>query len=264
VRDWRAVGSLLGLDVRLSELSLVRLSSKPPRRKPTLNEETRRVFVENVALVQPDRLTDTDRDVVVSAMRRGRARLARVGTPGEATALADEIRLSPARRSLLSWVVARDRERVATFLSPSELLWLGLEGTPVEARLNAWGAPSESRLGCLCLQVLDRRPWETLAGRWGTGILASGFPDLNLRLAELLADLGMPAPLLASVLASAALDFVNTAGSRDHDDRRGLVEFVQALSADRVEQYLALLTTDGPLVPTGDAAEATTRTGGPR
>jgi hypothetical protein len=55
------------------------------------------------------------------------------------------------------------------------------------------------------------------------------------------------------VLTSATLDFIETAISRDQDDRRGPVEFVQTLRAERVEQYLALLTTDGPLVPVGEA-----------
>jgi len=76
---------------------------------------------------------------------------------------------------------------------------------------------------------------------------------LNLRLAELLSDLHMPAVLLGPVLTAATLDFVNSATSRDPDDRRGLVEFVHSLKTDRVEQYLALLTTDGPLVPLGDS-----------
>ena len=80
-------------------------------------------------------------------------------------------------------------------------------------------------------------------------MFATGFPDLNLRVAEMLADLKMPAPLLAPVLRSAMLDLVDSAIVRDSDDRRGLVDFVQSLRPDRVEQYLALLTTDGPLVP---------------
>ena len=63
----------------------------------------------------------------------------------------------------------------------------------------------------------------------------------------------MPAVLLGPVLTAATLDFVNSATSRDPDDRRGLVEFVQSLKSDRVELYLALLTTDGPLVPLGDS-----------
>jgi hypothetical protein len=106
--------------------------------------------------------------------------------------------------------------------------------------------------------MLDREPLETFAGRWHFGFLASGLADLNLRLAELLSDLKMPAPLLAPVLAAATLDFIENATSRDPDDRRGPIEFVQALGVERVEQYLALLTTDGPLVPvSADGAEST-------
>jgi len=100
----------------------------------------------------------------------------------------------------------------------------------------------------------DGRTSETLTGRWHAGISATGFPDLNLRLAELLADLGMPAGLLQPVLSSATLEFVDTAVARDEDDRRGLLEFVQALQLENLEQYLALLTTDGPLVPSDEPA----------
>ena len=260
VRGWRVTGSLLGLDVRLSEFALVRLSTKPPKRRPTLNDEDRRALVESVALVDPALLTDTAGDAIASAMRAGRARLAAVRTPEDASALADAIRLSPTRRTLLRWMVAHDRARVAAFLSPSELLWLGLDGAPPAPALQAWGAPGEARLGCLCVQLMNRRPFEPLAGRWGSGIFASGFADLNLRLAELLADMQMPATLLGPVLASATLDFVNSAISRDEDDRRGLVEFVQAIGRERLEEYLALLTTDGPLVP---VSETTGRTAHP-
>jgi hypothetical protein len=251
LRGWHVTGSLLGLDVKLAEFSLVRVSARPPPRKPALNDEDRRVLVEAVALVEPSALTDVDRDAIVERIRKGRARVAAIRTPNEAVALAEEIRLSPARRTLLPWVVAHEPERVAGFFSPTELLWLGLEKMPLEPRFHAWGAPAEPRLGCLCLQLMDRRPWETLAGRWTTGILASGFADLNLRLVELLAELQMPASLLGPVLASATLEFINTVTSRDQDDRRALVEFVQALRPEDVEQYLALLTTDGPLVPIG-------------
>jgi hypothetical protein len=254
VRGWRVTGSVLALDVRLSEFGLVRLSTKPPKRRPTLNDEDRRAFVESVALVEPARLTDEARDGIAAAIRAGRTRLAAVGTSAEALALADEIHMSPIRRTLMSWIVTHEPGRVATFLSLTELLWLGLNGAPIAPALQLWGAPAEGRLGCLCLYLMDRQPFEALAGRWGSAIFASGFADLNLRLAELLADMQMPAALLAPVLASATLDFVNSASSRDEDDRRGLVEFVQALTPERLEEYLALLTTDGPLVPVSEAA----------
>jgi len=261
LRGWRATGSLLGLDVRLSEFALVRLSTKPPKRRPTLNDEDRRAFVETVALVDPTLLTDGTRDAIATAIRAGRARLAALRTPKDAVALADEIRLSPIRRTLLPWIVAHESARVAMFLSPSELVWVGLHGTPIAPALQPWGAHGEGRLGCLCLRLMDRRPFEALTGRWGSGIFASGFPDLNLRLAELLADMQMPAALLGPVLASATLDFINSAPSRDEDDRRGLVEFVQALGPERLEQYLALLTTDGPLVPVRETMGRTAHPG---
>jgi hypothetical protein len=83
-------------------------------------------------------------------------------------------------------------------------------------------------------------------------MFASAFPDLSLKLAELLSELQMPAALLGPVLTAATLDFVNSAVSRSGDDVRGPVEFVAALRPGRLEQYLALLTTGGPLVPVGE------------
>ena len=254
-QHWRVGGALLGLDVALADFSLVRLSSKLPSRRPTLADSDRVTFIEMVALVEPAALTDADRDTIVAAIEAGRVRLAGVRTPDEALAIADAIHLSAVRRTLLAWVVVHEPERTAVFLSPSELLWLGRGAAGVDS-LHAWGAPAGPRLGCSCLRVVDRRPWEIFAGRVNAGMPASVFPDLNLRLAELLAELRMPAVLLAPVLTSATLDFVNSAISRDADDRRGLVEFVQGLRSDRVEQYLALLTTDGPLVPIGHASQA--------
>jgi hypothetical protein len=248
-REWHMVGSLLGLDITLADFSLIRLSSKPPSRRPTMEDVDRKVMTEAVALAAPAALMEPDRDSVVDTLRNGRIRLAAVRTHTEAAAIADEIRLAPSRRTLMPWIAAHDPARLPAFLSPIELFWLGLDAKPVDARLHPWGGPAEPRLGCLCVQMLDRRPWETFAGRWQLGFLASGLSDLNLRLAELLSELKMPAPLLAPVLAAATVDFTENATSRDPDDRRGPIEFVQALGVDRVEQYLALLTTDGPLVP---------------
>ena len=202
LRRWGVRGALLGLDVSLADFSLLRLSSRPPARRPSLSDADRRAFIEAVALVQPAFLTEKDRDTILSAMRKGRARLDAAVDQGEAARIADEAGLSPARRALLAWVVAHDRERVAVFLSPSELLWLGL-GNDDAAALHAWGAPAGPRVGCLCLQLAARRPWEGFAGRENRGMTASAFPDLNLRLAELLADLHMPAALLGPVLGAA-------------------------------------------------------------
>jgi hypothetical protein len=263
-REWRVTGAVLGLDVRLAGFSLVRISPRPPPRVPTLTGADRRVFVEAVGLAQPSRLTDARRDEIVAALARGRARLARVQSPSEVTDLADEIELSPTRRALLRWTVARAPERVPAFLSLTELLWLGAGPNLDRQAFDAWGSPAEPRAGCLCLRFTDRRSSDSFAGRWNTGMLASHFPDLNLRLTELLAALNMPAVLLPSALAPATLELIENAARRDEDDRRGLLEYVRTLGRERAEQYLALLTTGGPLVPIGDATGTLSRTRHPQ
>lgn len=265
-RDWRVTGSLLGLDLRLADFALVPLSARPPLR-PTINEADRRVFVETAVLLQPAQLADADRDAMLAAIARGRERLDTIRSRADAAAVAREIRIGAVRRTLLEWMVAHDRERLPHFFSPTELLWLGLDGAPLPAPFHAWGTSAEPRAGCDCLQLVDRRSWESLAGRWDSGILATAFADLNLRLAEVLRELRMPAALLSHVLSAAALDFINNAVSRWQDDHRALLAFVQALPVDRVEQYLALLTTNGPLVAVGHGSEESNppgRTGVPR
>jgi hypothetical protein len=257
--EWHVVGSLLGLDVKLSEFSLISVSSKPPIRRPAIPDEERRVFVEAVALAEPAHLTDEDRDAIVNGIRHGRSRVGAVRSADEASALADEIRLSPWRRTVVMWAATHDRDALAGLLSLRELLALGRVAQPSGASLHAWGAPAEPRLGCLCPELPPPHRTEIAEGRWNAGILASVFPDLNLRLAELLSQLQMPAVLLPGVLAPATLDFVNTAECRDPDDRRGLVDFVRRLRPDRMEQYLALLTSDGPLVPVTTATSEVAR-----
>jgi hypothetical protein len=259
---WRVTGSLLGLDVRLAEFALMRLSNRPPPRRPTLNDEDRRVFVESAAVIDPYGMSDAEAASIVSAIRRGRTRLGAVRSAADVETLATDLSLSPARRTLLAWTAAHDPARVPAFMSASELLWIGLEPRTPVRRFDAWGVSAESRLGCLCAQMIDGRPWETVAGRWTWGMMASVFPDLNLRLTEVLADLGMPAILVGPLLAPATLELVNGVTSRDPDDRRALVEFVQGLGRTRVEDFLALLTTDGPLVPVEDRGTAARAAGG--
>jgi hypothetical protein len=249
LRGWHVGGALLGLDLTLVDRALVSVSSKPPLRAPTVDSIDRRGFVEAAALVEPAAITDADMMTIVTAIRHGHERVARVRSPADAVAIADEIRLSPARRTLLSWTAARRPEWLPAFLAPVEVFWLGLEGASPGTTLHAWGAPVGARTGCACLRLDAPRALDALAGRRYAAILASGFPDLNLRLAELLSELHVPAALLAPVLAAATLDLVTNADVRDRDDRRGLETFVWALRRDAVEQYLALLTTGGPLVP---------------
>lgn len=245
----RVTGALLAADVALADFSLRRVSMKPPSRRPTIDPESRRLFVETIALIEPAELDDASGHAIASAVRRGRERVAEVSGAEEVARLAKAAGLSAIRRNLLEWTVEHRREDAPAFLSVRELFWAGYEGSPARRTLDNWGVATTPRTGCLCLQVFGPQPWETLAGRWSAAVLASAMPDLNLRLAELLDELRMPAALLGPVLAAATLEFVTSAQNRDRDDYRGLVVFAQTLQADRVEEYLALLTTDGPLVP---------------
>jgi hypothetical protein len=247
VRDWHLTGSMLGIDVALAQLSFLRISNRPPPVRPSLNDEDRLVLTETIVLMEPDRLTADEHGAIVQALKRGRQRVSAMESPADAEQVAAAARLPAARRSLFIWNVAEDRGRAAASLAPSELLAVGLDGAPPRA-LDAWGVSGEPRLGCHCLQ-LPGRPVDVFAGRWFSGILATGFSDLNIRVAEILDEMRMPGALLAPVLAAATWDFVMNMHSNDFDDRNGWIDFATAVGLDRVEQYLALLTTDGPLVP---------------
>ena len=112
---------------------------------------------------------------------KGRARWMRRAPHRDAIGLTrDEIRLSPARRTLLSWAVAKDPS-AARLSIPGELLWLAVDDSAV-AEVCTRGCPAWPRNGCLGLELLDRRPGNA-SGRWHSEPLQR-LPDLNLRLAE--------------------------------------------------------------------------------
>jgi hypothetical protein len=237
----------------MAEWWLTRVSSKPLPRPPSVQRSDRQAFVETVVMVEPARLNDEERDTIAAAVRAGRKRVA-AAAASDLDVLADAIPLDPIRRTLLPWVFAHTPDRLVPFFSIADLVALGLPTRDV--RLDSWGAPAWPLSGCPCLRIPEELPRRLLRGRPDTGRLASVFPDLSLRLAELLADLDMPASLLPGVLAAATSDLVDRAPSRYPDDVRGLAEHVSSLSSDRVEQYLALLTTGGPLIPVREDSRA--------
>ena len=174
-RGWHVTGSVLGLDVRLADFAVQRISLRPLTGRPMLDDDQRRVLLETIVLIEAATLTEPDRETLIAAMNAGRARLAAVRTAQDVDAVADEIRLSPFRRTLLAWTVAaNDRDRVHASLSPIELLWLGRAS--LGQSLNAWGVPAEPRLGCHCLRLLDRQPLDFLGGPLALGHVRHGLP----------------------------------------------------------------------------------------
>jgi hypothetical protein len=157
--------------------------------------------------------------------------------------------MSPARRTLLAGRHQKMHDRFHDALPERVALARPRTRAGVErpARLGGAGmAPHRVPVsrGARSAALGDRWPAAGSRAR-----CPAAFSDLNLRLAELLDELRMPASLLAPVLAAATLELVDTADARDADDRQALLDVVHALRPERVEQYLALLTTDGPLVP---------------
>jgi hypothetical protein len=72
-------------------------------------------------------------------------------------------------------------------------------------------------------------------------------PDLNLRVAEVLAELKVPASLFSTVLAYATQDFIDDAPALYDDDWAGIVQFAAQLSRERIEDYVAALVAAGPV-----------------
>jgi hypothetical protein len=74
--------------------------------------------------------------------------------------------------------------------------------------------------------------------------------DLNLRVAMILNELGLPAPLERPVLAAAVQDFIDEVAPADSNDWLSLAQAAQALTRQRVDDYVAAAAAvDGPLVP---------------
>jgi hypothetical protein len=74
-------------------------------------------------------------------------------------------------------------------------------------------------------------------------------PDLNLRIATLLKDLGLPAPLAKVVLAAAVQDFIDEVRPTDDGDWLTLSRMARTVTRERVEDYVAAATATGPLMP---------------
>ena len=75
--NWNLEGSLLDLDLALAQRSLVRVSWKPLAQPPSITAADRQALSEVPVLMVPAALTDPSRDLIVGALRDGRALLDR-------------------------------------------------------------------------------------------------------------------------------------------------------------------------------------------
>jgi hypothetical protein len=245
---WHVEGSLLGLDSGLASLALRRIDTGEVPQAPVLTVPDRDTFVKTVGLMNPFDLTDAGRDAIVAAIGRGRSRVTAIAKdPAGWDEAADQIRLDGWRRRAGQWATVNDAALVPTYFSLLELVHLGAppDGLP----LDQWGMASDASDACLCTEApLPGRPM-IVTGRPHLGLLASEVADVNLRVAEALASRHLPAALARGVLAGAVQDYLDQVRPLHPNDWLALVRTAQAIPDDRIEDYIAALTADGPLAP---------------
>jgi Fibronectin type III domain len=246
---WHLKGSLLALDLALAKLGLRRVSSEPPSGPPRVNPNDAQVLAHTVGLMDPTAFRNADRDLIVQAIERGERRVAALvrGDEPPEPVVADA-RLSEWRANVLRWMLAHERDAVAAEFSLTELFWLGNADLPPE-RLATWGVSSVPLSGCLCLRFPPPEPWDEATGHPGDGQLATTVPDLALRMAQMLEELGLPASLVPAVLVGATAEVLDEARLSDGDDWPTLVRFIRSIGSERAKDYIGMLTALGPLAP---------------
>lgn len=247
-QPWHVRGSLLGLDVALGRLSLRRLLGQMPVHQALIGASQRGALVQTMVLTEPSRLADEDRQSILEAMERGRARIAAAVTDEDRAALCRDAGLCGWRGEILAWVRANEPGALLSTASRAELTWAGWTRTAPPP--DAWGAATTIIDGRLGLRFPDAWPIELAGGRPTLAFGLTGFVDLKLRVAEHLAALGLPAVLARDVLAAALQDFIDEAQPGFAEDWISFARLAHALSKARVEDYVSALTiAGGPLAP---------------
>jgi hypothetical protein len=241
------VGSLLCLDRALAVHALRPTMVGLPDAAPTLGQRDEEGLGESVVALNPFRLTDRGRDALASAIARGRQRLAAASAPGDLDALAASVGVEGWRRRLIRRAAGAGTTAVGAYFSLGEVLRLGCTDGPLPD-VEAWGMPRRAIDGSLAIALPEKVAWHPFGGRLASGLLTSQVADLQLRVVEWLAELKLPAALAPDVLSYASWDLAWRAQMADFDDWLAVMRAAQALSADRVADYVSALASDGPLV----------------
>jgi hypothetical protein len=250
---WRVRGSLLGLDTAMGRLSMRRLDPTSMPDEPKLGAHQRVALSVTGALFNPFAMSDAARDEIAATLGRGRARVAALTADDPAIdRVAREAGLSEWRRMALPWTIANDRDALLDQFSLLEIFWLGAPRGAALRALDAWGASAQPLTGCLCLEMPRARPWEDLAGRVSSGVIATRAADVALRVADAFATLHLPSTLAPGVLAFALQDVTEHARPGYPEDWNEFGRAARDLPLDRITDYVAALASNGPLVPQED------------
>ena len=237
-------GSLAGLDLARAQDLLSRASGvvdRPVSSGGSLHELTQWILVDRVALRTPTAWADTAAGVT-AAIAQGRARLAvfkRELPPLEV--FSDELTkagVSQSRQNQLRWALERaDGAAADVLVSMTDLYRLGSS-----ANLPAgWGQTARVIDGCWCTRSLERAPVERFRG-YTIGYVAVMSSDLPLRLAEVLAEMQVPADVLEPMLMFAVQDVLDQTAQFAADDWEPLA-WPGRLTPRRVEDYLQAMVS---------------------
>jgi hypothetical protein len=247
---WHVRGSLLGLDAALGRLALRRIDETAMPPQPKLDAHEVAAVNVTASLLNPFAMTDAARDEIVAALGRGRARAAALGGDrADLEKAARDAGLGEWRREALAWTIAATPDKVLDAFSLVELFWLGTPRPAAARSLDAWGAAMLPLTGCLCLEMPAPKPWEDMVGRRASGIITTRGVDVALRVAETLAALKLPASLAPAVLRFALQDVADRAQPGYADDWQEFGRAARLLGNDRLADYVAALTANGPLIP---------------
>ena len=248
-------GSLFGLERALAVPSLRQTMLDAPAVAPKIGQADVQGIAESAVTLDRFHLDDRGRDEVAAVLRRGRERLAAaVRDPADLDALAERAGMDRWRRRLMRVAAAGGVPAVSRYWSLGEVYSVGLAGEIAGAQV--WGVAQRPLDGSWRSAIPLRLSMHGLSGRFGAGLAAARITDLHLRVLEWLAELKLPASLAPGVVRAAAWDVSMGTQMADPDDWLAPIRVAQALSPDRLADYVSALTADGPLVPVAPASTA--------
>lgn len=246
----RVTGSLLGLDLALGRLALRRVARETIPEGPRFSDSVRQAFTETVVLMAPFDLRDETRDLLLAAVERGRARVAALGpaSPDLARVVSDS-GMDEWRAEALRWTLVHEAERSQDLFSLAELALAGGLDPATLPALDAWGTSGFSLDQGLEMKYPARLAWTTVAGRRTVRSVPAFVLDLTIGLAAESQRLRLPAALVPGLLTVATQDFLDSLRTAHEDDWPAMVAHARAIARSGIEDYVAGLTIDGPLVP---------------
>ncbi len=246
---WHLRGSLLAIDIALGRLALRRTSIDLPAQQPRLNEGDRRVFITSLVLTPADNRTADRPRALLDWLNAGGQVVDAASAADTRQRIVSRLGLDRRRAEALAWTAEHDPGELRRLFLTTEIAALGRPAGA--ASPENWGTAQVALNGCLCRVFPDPPAPHRAEGRVGSGLLATAMDDLELHILESLDELHLPLSLLRGVMSAALQDFLDGARTAYLSDWLSLAGQVRDLPRERVIDYIAAQTADGPLVPAG-------------